>query len=53
MLLKEWDSELDLDELECLIANLIFQGLVKGYIIHEKRMLLLANKQDPFPLKID
>lgn len=43
----EWDTELDLDELEFLLANLIANGFIKGYISHEKRMLVLAK--DPFP----
>ena len=44
---KEWDQELDLDELEFLLANLISQGLIKGYISHEQRILVLAP--DAFP----
>lgn len=51
-ILVKWDSQLDLDELESLVANQIYMGYVKGYISHEKRLLVLA-KQDPFPLKID
>ena len=45
--LKEWDPELDLDELECLLANLIANSLIKGYISHEKRILVLSK--DAFP----
>jgi len=45
--LKEWDDELDLDELQCLLANLIANSLVKGYISHEKRILVLSK--DAFP----
>ena len=41
--MNEWDSELDLDELECIIANQIYLGLIKGYISHEKRVLVLAK----------
>jgi hypothetical protein len=48
-ILREWDAEMDLDELECLIANQIFLGYIKGYISHEKRLLVLG-KVDPFPL---
>ena len=33
--LRAWDSELDLDEIECLLANLIGNGMIKGYISHE------------------
>lgn len=45
--LKKWDDELDLDELQCLLANLIASSLVKGYISHEKRILVLSK--DAFP----
>ena len=38
----------DLDELECTLANLIYSGYLKGYIAHEKRILVLS-KADPFP----
>ena len=42
------ESDLDLDELECTLANLIYSGYVKGYIAHEKRVLVLS-KASPFP----
>ena len=51
-ILRDWDSELDMDELESLLANLIYLGYVKGYISHEKRLMVLA-KAEPFPLKIE
>jgi hypothetical protein len=41
---------MDLDELECMIANQIYIGYIKGYISHENRLLVLG-KTDPFPLK--
>lgn len=44
---EKWDSELDLDELEFLLSNLIANQLIKGYISHEQRILVLSN--DPFP----
>ena len=40
--------ESDLDEVECLVANLIYLGLIRGYLSHERRTLVLANK-NPFP----
>jgi replication initiation and membrane attachment protein DnaB len=40
--------EADLDEIECMLANLIDKGLMKGYMSHEKSTLVLSNK-DPFP----
>mmetsp|Transcript_9811 Transcript_9811/g.15079 ORF Transcript_9811/g.15079 Transcript_9811/m.15079 type:complete len:400 (-) Transcript_9811:12-1211(-) len=39
---------IDLDEVECILANLIFRGYVRGYISHAKRVLVLS-KRDPFP----
>jgi hypothetical protein len=39
---------MELDEIECLVANLIFQGLVKGYLSHQHRALVLS-KSTPFP----
>jgi nuclear mRNA export protein PCID2/THP1 len=41
---------MDLDEVECILANLIFRGYIKGYISHSKRVLVLSKK-DPFPKK--
>jgi hypothetical protein len=38
---------MDLDELECILANLIFQGSIKGYIAHKK--CVIFSKTDPFP----
>lgn len=38
----------DLDEIECILANLIFRGYVRGYISHSKRILVLS-KNNPFP----
>uniref|UniRef100_A0A6U3NR12 PCI domain-containing protein n=1 Tax=Ditylum brightwellii TaxID=49249 RepID=A0A6U3NR12_9STRA len=40
---------IDLDEVECILANLIFRGYVRGYISHSKRILVLSKK-DPFPV---
>jgi hypothetical protein len=39
---------IDLDEVECILANLIFRGYVRGYLSHAKRVLVLS-KRDPFP----
>ncbi|KAJ8904964.1 hypothetical protein NDN08_001476 [Rhodosorus marinus] len=36
------------DEMECILANLIFEGLMKGYISHKRKMLVLSN-QTAFP----
>lgn len=40
--------DMDLDEVECILANLIFRGAIKGYISHSKKILVLSKK-DPFP----
>lgn len=44
---KDWDNELDLDELEFIIANLIANNMIKGYISHENRMLVLGAEAFP------
>jgi hypothetical protein len=41
-------EDVDLDEIECILANQIFQGKIKGYLSHQKRFLILS-KADPFP----
>ncbi|KAF9980829.1 COP9 signalosome (CSN) subunit [Modicella reniformis] len=38
----------DEDEVECMLANMIHKGYIRGYISHEKRVLVLSQK-DPFP----
>ena len=42
------DHNITLDEIECILANLIYQGKIKGYLSHQKRFLVLS-KADPFP----
>ena len=39
---------IDHDEVECILANLIFKGYVRGYISHGMKTLVLS-KRDPFP----
>ena len=46
---KWLDIPMDLDEIECILANLIYQGLIRGYLSHAKRILVLS-KRDPFPV---
>jgi hypothetical protein len=46
--MKWLGEEADLDEIECILANQIFQGKVKGYLSHQKRFLIVS-KADPFP----
>jgi len=39
---------MDLDEVECVLVNLIYRKYIKGYISHKARVLVLS-KQDAFP----
>ncbi|KAG0203904.1 COP9 signalosome (CSN) subunit [Mortierella sp. GBA30] len=39
---------IDEDEVECMLANMIFKGYIRGYLSHEKKVLVLSAK-DPFP----
>ncbi|KAK9838509.1 hypothetical protein WJX81_003800 [Elliptochloris bilobata] len=41
-------AEMDIDEVECLVANLIFRGYVKGYLSHRHHVAVLS-KNDAFP----
>ncbi|KAL9647556.1 hypothetical protein ABK040_006912 [Willaertia magna] len=41
-------QQMDLDEAECLITNLIYLGYIRGYVSHDKQMLVLSKKE-PFP----
>lgn len=41
---------LSVDEVECIIANLIYKSYIKGYISHEKRKIVLSKKEgEAFP----
>ena len=40
-------QEMGMDELECVLANLIYSGQLKGYIAHKRCVVL--SKQEPFP----
>jgi len=40
----EWSGEhVDLDEVECILSNLIFRRYVKGYISHKSRVVVLSK----------
>lgn len=45
------DKELSLDDVTCLVANLISRGLIRGYISEEKHFLVLSA-QNPFPANL-
>jgi len=40
------------EEAECLVANQIYRGFIKGYISHEKQMVVLSNV-NAFPRPAD
>ncbi|KAI5427076.1 variant 2, Enhanced ethylene response protein 5 [Lathyrus oleraceus] len=46
--LKWLEIDMDVDEVECIMAMLIFKNLVKGYFAHKSKVAVLS-KQDPFP----
>ncbi|XP_017768757.1 PREDICTED: PCI domain-containing protein 2 [Nicrophorus vespilloides] len=41
-------TDVDTDETECIVANLIYEGKIKGYISHQHRKVVVS-KQNPFP----
>ncbi|KAI2604388.1 PCI domain-containing protein [Hypoxylon fragiforme] len=41
-------EEIDTDEVECLLANMIYKNLMKGYIAHERGIVVLS-KNGAFP----
>ncbi|VDL82276.1 unnamed protein product [Nippostrongylus brasiliensis] len=41
-------NDVDEDELECIVANLIAEKKIKGYISHQHQKLVVSKK-DPFP----
>ncbi|KAH8834378.1 hypothetical protein DL96DRAFT_1580361 [Flagelloscypha sp. PMI_526] len=36
------NNDIDLEETECLVATMIYKGYLKGYISHEKSMVVLS-----------
>ena len=45
---EEDEDHMDMDDLECLVANLIYKGWIKGYVLHDKKLLIL-KKTEAFP----
>lgn len=39
------------EEVECLMANMIHKGYIRGYISHERQMVVLSAKNAYPPLK--
>ncbi|KAL4949924.1 hypothetical protein BDW69DRAFT_173315 [Aspergillus filifer] len=42
-------TRVDFDEVECLLSNLIYKGLMKGYIARERGMIVLSKGGTAFP----
>ncbi|KAJ5084800.1 PCI/PINT associated module [Penicillium alfredii] len=42
-------SRVDIDEVECLLSNLVYKGLMKGYIARERGMVVLSKGGAAFP----
>lgn len=40
--------DIEADEVECFLANMIYKGYIKGYIAHERGIVVLSGK-DAFP----
>ncbi|XP_051558052.1 PCI domain-containing protein 2 [Myxocyprinus asiaticus] len=41
-------EDVDIDEVQCILANLIYMGHIKGYISHQHQKLVVS-KQNAFP----
>ena len=50
--LNVYGMDSDKDEAECLIANMIYRGYMRGYISHERSMVVVANT-NAFPKVAD
>ncbi|KAL8634801.1 MAG: hypothetical protein Q9228_007636 [Teloschistes exilis] len=46
---EELPAGMEDDEVECLIAGLIYKGLIKGYISREHAIVVLNRKGEAFP----
>ena len=42
------ETDIDTDEVHCILANLIYEGHIKGYISLQHQKLIIS-KQNPFP----
>ncbi|KAJ6119320.1 hypothetical protein N7523_003600 [Penicillium sp. IBT 18751x] len=42
-------TRIDIDEVECLLSNLIYKGLMKGYIARERGIVVLSKNNSAFP----
>jgi len=37
--------DVPVEEAECLVANMIYKGYMRGYISHERQMVVLSGQQ--------
>lgn len=45
----EWLGEKkDQEEIECIVANLVYRGMIKGYLSHKLKTLVVSSSE-PFP----
>ncbi|KAJ7461973.1 hypothetical protein FB451DRAFT_1267390 [Mycena latifolia] len=44
--------DVEIEEAECLVANMVYKGFMRGYISHEKQMVVLAST-NAFPRLAD
>ena len=42
------ETDIDTDEVHCILSNLIYEGHIKGYISLQHQKLIIS-KQNPFP----
>ena len=45
-------ESVSMEEAECYVANMIYKGFMRGYISHEKQMVVLAST-NAFPRPAD
>lgn len=51
-LLVAGNEDMSAEEAECLVANMIYKGFMRGYISHEKQMVVIA-KTGAFPRLVE
>jgi len=47
--IKATGVDTDLEEVECILANLIANGYIKGYIAHKAKAIVISKK-NPLPI---
>ena len=41
--------EISVEELESILANLVYRNWIKAYVSSEKKVIVLSTRADPFP----